>query len=129
MLVLFALHADGQNSSNVFRIDEIPTNLLLNEGWEFKAGDNPEWSKQDLNDGGWSPIDPTLELHNLPQVKNAGIGWFRLKLQVDSSLMGESLTMVVSNIGASEIYLNGKLISRFGIVSPDYENEQTETGE
>ena len=68
LLALFALHADGQNSSNVFRIDEIPTNLLLNEGWEFKAGDNPEWSKEVLNDGDWSPIDPTLELHNLRQV-------------------------------------------------------------
>ena len=99
--------------------------MTLDKGWTFKAGDNPEWAKQEYDDKEWAFINPTHELHHLPIVRDAGIGWFRLTLQVDSSLQGESTTMVVSNMGASEIYLNGQLIYRFGIVSRDYKEEQT----
>ena len=127
LLLLSAGPAIAQDTTaGIFHLNKIPPEgLSLDKGWKFKAGDNPEWAKQDYNDKAWVSIDPTLELHHLPQVREAGIGWFRLKLQVDSSLMGERLAMVVSNLGASEIYLNGQLIYRFGKVSQNYKEEQT----
>ena len=120
--------AKGQDTSGgILHLHKIPPEgLLLDKGWKFKAGDDPAWSLQEYNDKDWALIDPTGELHHLPEVKEAGIGWFRLKLQVDSALRGERLAMVVSNVNASEIYLNGKLIYSFGVVSTDYIKERTD---
>ncbi len=103
----------------------LPEGISLDKGWKFKAGDNKEWAEQGYDDNAWVSIDPTNELHHLPLVKEAGIAWFRLKLHVDSALIGERLAMVVTNLGASEIYLNGQLIYSFGIVNNDYNKEQT----
>lgn len=99
--------------------------LTLTKGWKFQAGDNPEWAKPEYNDAGWKPIDPVDERHHLKEVKDANIGWFRLNLQVDSSLQGKTVAFIVSGLGASEVYLNGKLVYKFGQVSSNYKTEQT----
>ena len=113
--------------SGVLHLDSIPTQtgIILNKGWKFHAGDDPLWAKVGYNDANWQPVDPTLQLHNLPIVKKAGIGWFKLKMNVDSSLMNETIAMELNTQGASEIYLNGTLIYKFGIVSSDFKEEQT----
>jgi sensor histidine kinase YesM len=109
-----------------FHLDSIvKKEVKLIRGWKFHAGDDPQWAKRDYDDEAWQAINPILELHHLPLVKEAGIGWFRLKMRVDSSLMNERIAMVLTSMGASEIYLNGELIYRFGTVSADYALEQT----
>ena len=114
-------------ASRIFHLDSIPEQgkVTLDKGWKFHAGDDPKWAKIGYDDEAWAKVNPTLELHNLPAVKKAGIGWFRLKMKVDSSLMNETLAMVLTTQGASEIYLNGELIYRFGIVSSDFKEERT----
>ena len=127
-LLLLTGNVVAQNTSEgIFHLQRIPEKgLLLDKDWKFKAGDNPRSSRLDYDDKDWTPIDPTGELHHLPAVRDAAIGWFRLKMEVDSSLWGEGLTMVVSNIDASEIYLNEKLLYRFGNVSKNYQEEKTD---
>ena len=127
LLLGFAPNSFSQDSfNNAIHLTELPPEgVLLNKGWKFQAGDNPEWAMPDYDDKGWTPVNPALELHNLPEVREAEIGWFRLELKVDSLLASKSLAILVSTIGASEIYLNGKLIYRFGIVSATYKEEQT----
>lgn len=127
-VLLLSCYAGAQDTSGgVFHLHKIPPEgLLLDKGWKFKAGDQQEWSLLEYNDKDWRLIDPTLELHHLPEVKRVGMGWFRLNLQVDSSLRGESFAMVVSNLDASEFYLNGKLIYSFGIVNTNYVKERTD---
>ena len=122
LLALSADHCFPQTlTAHGFLLNNIPTEgVLLDQGWKFHAGDNAEWANPDFNDQQWQPINPTLELSQLPPVKEAGIGWFRLKLQVDSSLTNTTLAMTVGSIGAPAIYLNGKLIYRKGTVSKDY---------
>ena len=126
-LLLSALQAASQDTtSGIFQLKNIPENgVTLNKGWKFSPGDNPDWSVQNYNDDNWISIDPTKELHHSPEVRKSNIGWFRLKLQIDSSLLGKTLAFIVSNLGASEIYLNGQLIYKFGIVSSEYREEQT----
>ena len=114
-------------TSQVFHLDSIPSQsgVILNKGWKFHSGDDPQWAKVGYDDATWQSVDPTLGLHNLQIVKKAGIGWFRLKIKVDSSLMNETIAMELNTQGASEIYLNGALIYRFGVVSSDFKEEQT----
>ncbi|MEJ7741750.1 MAG: hypothetical protein WKF73_03875 [Nocardioidaceae bacterium] len=65
----------------------------------------------------------TLDIHYLPEVREAEIGWFRLHLKVDSSLLNRSLALQVMQSGASEIYLNGKLIHKLGVVGGNSKKE------
>ena len=115
------------SADTVINISNIPEQgLLLDKGWKFHAGDNPAWVKSKVVDDGWKSINPAQDIYFLPQVRKAEIGWFRLKLHIDSSLVNESLAFNLYQAGASEIYLNGRLIYSLGIVNKDYEKERTQ---
>ena len=45
-----------------------------------------------------------------------GVGWFRLHFALDSTLQDQTLALTVAHFGASEIYLDGKLIQHFKAV-------------
>jgi signal transduction histidine kinase len=109
-----------------FQLNEISARgVTLDKGWKFHAGDNSEWARHNFNDASWTPIDPTDEIHHLQGLKRSGIGWFRLRMQVDSHLLDKTFAFAVSIFGAAEIYLNGQLIYQFGMVSADFKKEKT----
>lgn len=95
----------------------------LNQSWKFHPGDNALWADPAFDDSQWQVLDPTQDIHYLKQLREAEIGWFRLQLQVDSSLLNVPLAMTLFQVGASEIYLNGKLIHQLGVVSQNREEE------
>jgi signal transduction histidine kinase len=128
-LIFFSPSYSQISNSNVVRIDAIPAaGILLDTGWRFHTGDNPQWAKPEFDDKDWENLSPTVDVHDLlKRHRDAGIGWFRLKVKIDSLLQGSSVALVISQVTASEIYLNGKLLYRFGKVSSVYSNEQTST--
>ena len=71
------------------------------------------------NTAGWETVDPTTDIYYYPKIRNSKIWLFRLDLQLDSSLINKPLSLVVTQKGASEIYLNGKLVANYGEVSND----------
>src|SRR5664279_2334609 len=78
-------------------INSIHTNgVLLDSGWKFHEGDNPEWSKPNLDDSKWRTV--TLSDYNsyIPQLKNKDIGWFRLSLLIDSLAEKKQLAIQLS---------------------------------
>ena len=105
----------------VFRIDSLPKQgILLDKGWKWHAGDNPDWAKADFDDSKWENIDPTIDIFDLPQVSKQGaIFWLRLPLLLSDSASKESLIMTIRQSGASELFLNGKLLERIGVLSKD----------
>jgi two-component system, NtrC family, sensor kinase len=106
--------------SPVFTIDHFPPQgTLLDKDWKFHPGDDPAFAEPGLNDSAWEDIDPTRELYYLPQLKKEPIGWFRIRLHLDSNLLHIPLAFQVSQFLATEIYLNGKLIQQYGQVSRD----------
>ncbi len=119
-LLLFLPSALIAQESDIFTIDSLPTEgVLLDYGWKWHAGDNPEWAKADFVDKDWASINPTLLFQEIPQVQEAGISWFRLEIDVDSSLVNVPLLNALDLTGAVEIYLNGQLLQQIGIVSKD----------
>ena len=120
-LLFFSTLALGQNSA-VFRIDSLPTEgVLLNKGWKFHTGDNPEWAKTDFVDSAWESIDPTKDIKDIPPFAKTGIGWLRMELSLSNDLQREQFTMLIKQYIASEIYLNGRLIYKFGKISTNLE--------
>jgi two-component system, NtrC family, sensor kinase len=106
------------DSINIFHISTIPSEgILLDKGWKYQAGDNPDYATPQFDDLTWQPIDPTNDIKALPQLWKTNIGWLRLHLVVDSSLTNESIGFLISQTCASEIFLNGQLIKRFGKIS------------
>lgn len=111
--------ASGFNKLKHYKSEKI----ILNKGWKFHPGDDANWADPTFDDNQWQPIDPTQDIHYLTKLREAEIGWFRLHLQVDSSLLNIPLAMAILQRGASEIYLNGKLIHSLGVVSQNKEEE------
>ena len=118
LIVLISIHLSSLAQNEVFRIDSIPTKgILLDKGWKWHAGDNPDFAKPDFDDSKWESIDPTKDPDELPQLKKAGIGWFRIHLNVDSSLKNTILSLYTYQGIATEFYQNGIFIGNFGKVS------------
>jgi class 3 adenylate cyclase len=50
-----------------------------------------------------------------------GLAWFRLKFNIDTSLVSIPLDLELNHYGASEIYIDGKLIHKYGEINkPDF---------
>jgi len=110
-----------------FILDSLPPNgvVILDKGWKFHPGDNPDWAQPDVEDSLWQPINPVQGIHALPQIRQAQIGWLRLKIKLGKKLQGQTVAVKITQSGASEIYLNGKLVYQTGKVSADFNQERT----
>ncbi len=98
--------------------------IELFENWKFHDGDDPAWADPDFNDHNWREISSLLPSEQADELNWEGIGWFRQKILVDSSLFGVPLGMSLMQAGASEIYLNGRLLYRTGVIGTDTTGEQ-----
>ena len=127
-IICFTGKVISQNAGNTIHIIKIaPEGILLDKGWKYIAGDNHDYARPDFNDASWQSVNPTLDVHNaLPQILTSGIGWFRLHLSVDSSLLKNQLSFVIQQSGASEIYLNGFKIKSYGSISSNPEKVKAE---
>jgi two-component system NtrC family sensor kinase len=106
----------AQVASEVIHVKELPPEgFLLDKGWKFKIGDSPEYVAADYDDSGWESIDPTLDIHDsLPEIPEGKVCWLRIHLSIDSTI--SQLVMMIDQSVASEIYLNGKMIHRLGVL-------------
>lgn len=90
--------------------------------WKYQPGDSPfgddpAWADPLFDDRAWETLNGTaITLGNMPRSGWRGIGWFRLRLRVDPALSNQPLALVMVHFGASEIYLDGRLVQRFGVV-------------
>ncbi len=127
---LFSFAALAQQSTDIYSgmvIKQLSPEggILLDKGWKFHAGDNSEWANPSFNDSGWQPISLTKQLMDLPELRAAGIGWLRLKLHIGEALRGKEINLIVRQDLASEIYLNDRLLARYGKVSANSSEEET----
>jgi serine phosphatase RsbU (regulator of sigma subunit) len=112
----FTLNADSLQNGQAVELDQI--------GWRYSPDDDPRFDDPQFNDSAWETVNGTaITLDSIPKSGWRGIGWFRLRLKVDPALVNEPLALVMVHYGASEIYLDGKLIERFGTVGATPETE------
>ena len=99
---------------------------LYSAPWKYHPGDNPEWANPAFDDTAWVSANTMLFKAELPESGWEGIGWFRLHLSVpDEQLWHLPLALYVTyQAGASEIYLDGELIYKFGTVGTPREKEK-----
>ncbi|MGB6648503.1 MAG: SpoIIE family protein phosphatase, partial [Bacteroidota bacterium] len=98
--------------------------IEFTERWNYRSGDNPAWADPAYHDDDWATANPLLRSGDLPAGAWMGIGWFRLPVTVDSSLWAVPLSIFMEQAGASEIYLNGRLLFKLGTVGESAEGEK-----
>ena len=102
----------------VLTLDDINERGALLGAWKYHPGDNPEWASPSFDDTAWKSTSTLLSRKELTENEWQGIGWFRLRVSVpDRRLWNMPLALhVLFQTGASEIYLDGELIYKFGTV-------------
>ena len=102
----------------VLTLDDINEHGALLGTWKYRPGDNPEWASPTFDDTAWKSTSTLLSRKELSENGWQGIGWFRLRVSVpDERLWHTPLALhVLFQAGASEIYLDGELIYKFGTV-------------
>ena len=107
---------DGGTTLITAKDVEASNGFALSHGWRYRKGDNPLWSAASFIDSSWEIVNSHLDADDMPTTGWSGIGWFRLHLEVDSSLWNRPLAINFVQAGASEIYLDGDLIYYVGDV-------------
>ncbi|KAA3634997.1 MAG: GHKL domain-containing protein [Calditrichaeota bacterium] len=101
-------------------LDTLAYFCSVDENWLYIKDDKPEYKKLSYNDSGWIKIAPLIDVDS---VENYTYGWFRLHLNVDSSLFNKKVYVTCVQIGAIELYYNEELIYSLGTVGKTKESE------
>ena len=110
--------------AQTFHIDSLPKKgILLDKGWKWHAGDNPDFAKKDFDDSKWESIDPTLVIPELKSTVSNQPIWLRLKFK--SSTIKNNFFISVKQSGATEIYLNNRIIHAFGMIDTSNDKIQS----
>ncbi len=112
----FTLSAESLTNGKAVELDK--------QTWKYSPSDDPQFADPQFEDRAWESLNGTaITLDSIPRSGWRGIGWFRLRLQVDPALAHQPLALVLVHYGASEIYLDGKLVQSFGTVGATPETE------
>jgi two-component system, NtrC family, sensor kinase len=117
LLLLFIVAKTFAQTGQVFNLNKLSKRDTLLSGWKFQAGDNPQWANPAFDDSKWQAVDPGQDITTFEQLKTAGTGWLRLHIKTDSAIARQQIMAWVSQYSASEIYLDGKLIRKYGYIS------------
>ncbi len=108
-------------------LNELQAGVALTGLWMYHPGDQPAWAAPAHDDAAWETAATLLDPDALPRSGWPHIGWFRLHIRADSTLGDEPLALTFDRqYGASEIYLDGRLISQFGRIGSSANDEETD---
>jgi serine phosphatase RsbU (regulator of sigma subunit) len=101
-------------------IGQAELKIIYPEYYHFHAGDNPYWANPIYDDSKWEKYPSK----SFPEDAWTGLGWARITIKVDSSLQEIPLGLKLQFVGAVEIYIDGKLIHRYGRIGRDVIEEK-----
>jgi len=97
--------------------------ISLDDVWRYHPGDDMQWAAPGFDDSEWDTLRTRLDNETTDSSTWKGIGWFRTNIRIDSSLIDQPVAFLIYQFGASEIYLNGKLIKKLGTIGKTLEQE------
>lgn len=98
---------------------------LLGE-WRFAQGDDASWSRPDYDDAAWEVL-PVPDIWIVRGLPGSGIGWYRTWIVVNAAdSVGETSIWVKGLVTAGEVYLDGVLVGRRGLIQPQQSQDEAE---
>jgi len=127
-IALAVLHlsiASGVGAQEVLTLDaeQVACGVFIHQGWSYHGDDDPAWAGPETDDSTWPVVSSAFfEPDDLPGGWQ-GIGWFRLRFRLDPQIAEGHLGLYINQAGASEWYLDGERVARFGTVGGGPEEE------
>jgi len=95
--------------------------LSLRGNWNFKIGDNQEWSKTNFDDSDWKKIYVPSPWEEEGYQGYDGYAWYRRNVVIPISLKDRALTLELGYIDdVDEVFFNGSKIGQSGSFPPYY---------
>jgi signal transduction histidine kinase len=98
--------------------------LTSRNGWRYHPGDDLSWVDPDFDDSHWTFCIPSGFMDPIPDSVWNGCGWFRFRFVADSSVYAKFTHLYFFPFGAAEVYLDGKLVQKYGVFSTDPQTEK-----
>jgi serine phosphatase RsbU (regulator of sigma subunit) len=126
LLILFTgiVFCQTTDTTRIFGDSLNSKNIQIFENWDYHPGDDSAWALPAFSSVGWKTVNCKLDLDSIKAYEWNGIGWLRKTIVIDSSLMNKTLAMTLNHYGASQFYIDGKLINNFGTVSKQSDGEK-----
>jgi serine phosphatase RsbU (regulator of sigma subunit) len=111
------------NANNIKLTSDVKGSLLNNSTWKYTLIDNNKWivTAPDLT---WKSVQFPLDNELIEKINFTGVAWFYNTFQIDSAQVDKNFTLQLSQTGASEIYIDGKLFQQFGKPSKSINEEK-----
>jgi len=112
----------AQNSREkpaVFAEKDIISGAEISGESKIFAGDNPSFALPQFDDSQWK----NGKFNSKKSYSEEKVHWIRFYFKIDSASLGKSLCFDVKQIGASEIFLNGKKIDVIGKIGKEGSRE------
>jgi adenylate cyclase len=114
----FVINSDSLDDRN-------SSTLEIENGWKFHQGDVKEFADPYFDDGNWQYIKADVRIDS-EIARTSGyfsrIDCYRRHIIVDSAVVGRPLSLTVTGFGAFEIYIDGKLVKKYGRIAKGEEN-------
>ncbi|MDX2173286.1 MAG: hypothetical protein SFY56_09210 [Bacteroidota bacterium] len=123
---LFAL---GQLKINFSNSDSLINISLSDSNWFYSNVNNVNFYKKEVDDKNWIKARTNLTEKEIKKLNFKGFAWFRKHIFIDSTLKNTPLVLTLFQRGASEIYLNGLLIEKIGVIGKTRDDEELDNGE
>jgi len=126
IIMLLSIQIQAEKILNQNLLTEKPEEFHLTQEWNWKysPGDNEQWSKIEYDDKSWENLNISSDLKKIIKKRWTGKGWFRCHFRIEDNLKGKSAIIYIRHLGASEVYLNEKLIHRFGQIGAPIPNKK-----
>lgn len=96
---------------------------VITEKWLYTNGDDLKFAKSEFDDSKWDTLGSELFEAAFLRVGYTGKAWLRMHLNVDSAFANKTYVFTINQMGASEIYFNGKLVKSIGIYGAEEKDE------
>jgi serine phosphatase RsbU (regulator of sigma subunit) len=98
--------------------------IELSSAWKYNTGDDLSWAAYSFDDSKWDTTSTNLYNDGKKFTTFKGIAWFRTRIYIDSSLIDTPLCLLIDQVGASQIFLDGKPLHSLGTFSTTLSEEK-----
>ena len=113
LLQIFANAQYSRNNPETFDINILKDQKNNGLNWLSKEADNPAFALPNFDDKDWKKFELGISENN----KEGKVLWLRSYIKLDSSLINKPLHIQILQLGACEIFLDGKKIGNLGEIS------------
>ncbi len=98
--------------------------VWIADGWRYHPGDDLAWAAPGFDDSTWPVVESLMRDPEAMPGGWPGIGWFRRRIVLGKGMPPTALGLRAEHYGASEIYLDGRPVARFGTAAATADAER-----